>query len=108
MAGTQTESPGADRIVAEKWALYRESFRMARILLKEQEPETWEDRLAQDHFWSALPMLALSLQEQMLSGSHFVAQAPEKDQIERYDHALSVVRSMQAANDAAEKKAKES
>lgn len=101
---TETESPGADRIVAEKWAMWRASFRMAKQLLKEQEPVSWEDREAKEHYWSNVPILAMALHDQMLGGSAYINQAPEKDQLERFDHAMAVVRSMNAATTAAEKK----
>jgi hypothetical protein len=99
----QTESPAADRIVAEKWAMWRESFRMAHLLLKEQQPLSWEDRESKEHYFSYAPSLAAALQEQMMSGSCFIAQAPEKDQIERYGYAAAMVKSMQAANEQVEK-----
>jgi hypothetical protein len=102
----RTENRGADRIVAEKWAVWRESFRMARIMLKEQEPLTFEDTVAKEHYYSNVPILAMALHDQMLSGSAFIHQAPEKDQLERYDSAMAIVASMKAANDEVEEKGK--
>lgn len=104
----QTESPGSDRIVAEKWELWRESFRMAKLLLQENAPLPFDDREAKEHYYAQVPGLAAQIHEQMLGGSHFVAQAVEKDQIERYEHAIAIVRSMRAANETVEKKLKES
>ena len=98
-----TENPGADRIVAEKWVVWRECFRMAKLMLQEQEPMTFEDREAREHYYAAVPGLASQLHDQMMGGTAFVAQASEKDQIERFDHAAAIVRSMQTASEQVER-----
>lgn len=103
----KTENPAADRIVAEKWAVWRECFRMAKLLLKESEPCSWgSEGNAKEHYYANVPVLAMALHDQMMGGTSFISQVVEKDQIERYELAMAMVKTMQAANDLVEKKAK--
>lgn len=100
----KTENPAADRIVAEKWAVWRESFRMAKLILKEQEPCAWTEGDAREHYYANVPILAMALHDQMMGGTSFISQVNEKDQIERYDLAMAMVNSMKTANEAVEKR----
>lgn len=100
----KTENPSADRIVAEKWAVWRECFRMAKLMLKEQEPVQWSEGEGRDHYYANVPVLAMALHDQMMSGTSYICQVTEKDQIERYELSMAMVNSMKTANDAVEKK----
>lgn len=102
----KTENPGADRIVAEKWAVWRECFRMAKLMLKEHEPCTFTEAETKEHYYANVPVLAMALHDQMMGGTSYIAQAPEKDQIERYDLSMAMVNSMRTANDNVEKERK--
>lgn len=107
MGKSESENPAAHRIIAESWAMWRESFRMARLLLKGGEPLTWEAKEQKEHYYAFLPMLASNLHDQMLGASNFIVQAPEKDQIERYESVMVMVREMKLGNEAAEKTPRE-
>jgi len=100
----KTENPAADRIVAEKWAVWREAFRMAKLILKENEPCAWSESDAKEHYYSNVPILAMAFHDQMMGGTSFISQVNEKDQLERYDLAMAMVNSMRTANDAVEKR----
>ncbi|MGH8897934.1 MAG: hypothetical protein ACRDZ4_13160 [Egibacteraceae bacterium] len=102
-----TENPGAARIVAEAWALWREAFRMARLLLKEQEPVAFQEREAMERYYGYVPWLAGKLYDDMLGGSAFVHNAKEKDQIERFEHSRDMVAEMKRQNDTEQVQAQE-
>lgn len=52
------ENPMAERSTRNWHDLWSLAFEKARELLKAQEPETWEEKDAREHYWAALPMIA--------------------------------------------------
>lgn len=97
---------GARRLVTEGLALWKEAFRLARLVLKDGEPVSWQDREGMEHYYSYVPMIAAKIYDDMLGGSGFAGEAPEKTQRERFDNVMAMAAAMREAANDLEQKAK--
>jgi hypothetical protein len=78
-----SENPRAAEMIRQNWMAWRESMRMARNLMKVEQPSEFHDRENSERYWSFLPMVAQSMVHDLFSDSAFLQQAPERTQEER-------------------------
>jgi len=105
MANTEIENPAASRLVAESWQLWGEAFRMARQILKENEPsEHLHDAEQRATYYAAIPSMASRLHDEILSNMAFLHNTKEQEQITRYEEAVAMVRALRVATLAREAK----
>lgn len=98
------ENPRAAKIVEESWRLWRSCFRMARAILKEAEPVSWEEREQMERYYTMTPMIASKLCDDMLSNGAFLNNATENDQERRFDGMAAILGEMDRRSAEAEKK----
>ena len=103
MAISETENPAASRLVVESWDLWREAFRMARQILKENEPtEHLHDEEQRANYYASIPSMAARLHDEILSNMAFLHNTKEHEQITRYEEAVAMVQALRTATVARE------
>jgi len=97
------ENPKAAKIVEETWRLWRSCLRMARVMLKESEPVSWEEREQMERYYTMTPMIASKLYDDMLGNGAFLNSANENEQERRFEGMAAILGEMDRRSGEAEK-----
>lgn len=100
----ESENPRAATLLRQNWNIWVQSMRAANLLLKSQEPMTFEDREQQERYMSFVPLVATKMYDDFLHYGAYVEQATDKQQDERIATTAGLLKEMTALNDENEKR----
>ncbi len=103
---TNSENPRAATLVKQNWAAWVQAMRMAKNLMKSEEPLDFHDNENKERYYAYVPMVAMTMVKDMFSDSAFLEQAPEKVQEERLAMVATCLRELKAFNDEIEENLK--
>ena len=93
------ENPKARTIVRQTFALYREAMRMAALVLRAEEPITWEDREQKERYYTYAPIIGGQIYHDLLQNSAFIEQATDKDHESRFESVDTITTEAARLND---------